>query len=446
MLSVLVVLVVFFGLTVFLLDLMFRHAAERSLREVLDAQMVALVAAADPDGPESATPTALLDTRFDTPGSGLYAEIRSASGETIWRSQSATGSQVQFGPPLEAGARQFMFTEVAGTNTRLAVSSRSIVWDDIKGARFTFSVASSLDPYYEQVAAFRQQLIGWFTGLALALVATLALLLRWMSQPMRRLEIEIKEVEGGERDRLGEAWPVELTPITGNLNALLDSERTRIKRYRDTLGNLAHSLKTPLAVMRQSLAQVEPGTKSALDAEIDRMTDIIEHQMKRAVTSGGVLLGQAPVDVPPIISDLRVALLKVYGNKDLLFETSVEPGAQFIGDRADLTELLGNLLDNACKWARGRVRIQATVESPAIDTRKALRLVIEDDGPGIAEADRAKVLQRGGRADEATPGHGLGLSMVHDTVALYGGSMRIDGSGFGGARFDLRLPGRATAA
>lgn len=445
MLSVLLVLVVFFGLTVFLLDLMFRHAAERSLREVLDAQMVALVAAADPDGPESAAPTALLDTRLDTPGSGLYAEIRSASGETIWRSQSATGAQVQFGPPLEAGARQFMFTEVAGTQARLAVSSRSIVWDDIKGARFTFSVASSLDPYYEQVAAFRQQLIGWFTGLAIALVATLAMLLRWMSQPMRRLESEIKEVEAGERDRLGDAWPLELTPVTSNLNALLEGERTRIKRYRDTLGNLAHSLKTPLAVMRQSLTRVESGTKAVLDVEIDRMTDIIEHQMKRAVTSGGVLLGQTPVDVSPVITELRAALLKVYGNKDLLFETAIESSAQFIGDRADLTELLGNLLDNACKWARGRVRIQANVDSPAIDTRKALHLVIDDDGPGIAEEDRARVLQRGGRADEATPGHGLGLSMVHDTVALYGGSMRIDSSSFGGAHFELRLPGRSSA-
>jgi two-component system sensor histidine kinase PhoQ len=142
---------------------------------------------------------------------------------------------------------------------------------------------------------------------------------------------------------------------------------------------------------------------------------------------------------------LRAALLKVYGNKDLLFETAIEGSGQFIGDRADLTELLGNLLDNACKWARGRVRIQATVDSPAIDTRKALHLVIDDDGPGIAEADRARVLQRGGRADEAIPGHGLGLSMVHDTVALYGGSMVIDSSSFGGARVELRLPGRPAA-
>jgi two-component system, OmpR family, sensor histidine kinase PhoQ len=443
MLSVFVVLVVFFGLTVLLLDMLFRHAAERSVHEVLDAQMVALVAAADPDGPESVTPTALLDTRFDTPGSGLYAEIRSASGESIWRSQSTTGSTVQFGPPLEGGQRQFFFTQIAGTQVELAVASRGIVWPDLHGApaRFTFSVASSLEAYRDQVAGFRQQLVGWFAGLAFLFVATLALLVSWLSLPMRRLEREIKEVEAGKRESLGDQWPQELTLITGNLNALLEGERQRIKRYRDTLGNLAHSLKTPLAVMRQSLGATAAPDKRALDAEIERMSEIIEHQMKRAAASGGVLLGQAPVDVAPIVAELRVALTKVYGNKDLLFETAIGAGAQFIGDRADFTELLGNLLDNACKWARGRVRIAVSVDGSA-DTRSALGLVIEDDGPGIAQADRARVLKRGGRADEAMPGHGLGLSMVHDTIALYGGAMSIGESDLGGARFDLKLPGR----
>ena len=443
MLSVFVVLVVFFGLTVFLLDMLFRHAAERSLREVIDAQMVALVAAADPDGPESVTPTALLDTRFDTPGSGLYAEIRSASGESIWRSQSTTGTEVQFGPALEGGARTFFFTEIAGTPIRLAVASRGIVWDDLHGqpARFTFSVASNLEAYQEQVAGFRRQLVGWFAGLVVLFVATLALLLRWLSEPVRRLEREIKEVEAGKREQLGEEWPTELAAVTGNLNALLEGERTRIRRYRDTLGNLAHSLKTPLAVMRQSLGAGGAG-KDALNGEIDRMSGIIEHQMKRAAASGGVLLGQAPVDVAPIVTDLRLALIKVYGNKDLLFEAAVAPDAQFIGDRADLTELLGNLLDNACKWAKGNVRIAVSVNANA-DSRAALQLVIDDDGPGIAASDRARVLERGGRADEATPGYGLGLAMVHDTVALYGGSMRIESSSLGGARFELALPGRA---
>jgi two-component system, OmpR family, sensor histidine kinase PhoQ len=446
MLSVFGVLMVFFGLTVFLLDMLFRDAAERSLREVLDAQMVALVAAADPDGPETVTLTALLDTRFETPGSGLYAEIRSASGESIWRSQSATGTAVQFGPPLEGGDRQFLFTQIAGTPIRLAVASRGIVWDlHGKPARFTFSVASSLEAYEQQVASFRQQLVGWFAGIALLFVATLALLLRWLSQPMRRLESQIKEIEAGVRQRLGEQWPIELTVVTSNLNALLDGERTRIQRYRDTLGNLAHSLKTPLAVMRQTLGMSgrsgDAAANSALNIEIDRMSEIIEHQMKRAAASGGVLLGQAPVDVAPLVAELRGALIKVYGNKDLLFETAVAPEAQFIGDRADLTELLGNLMDNACKWAVSRARIEVWV-APAADSRAALRVVVEDDGPGIAEEHRAKVLERGGRADEDTPGHGLGLAMVHDTVALYGGSMRIESSRLGGARFDLSLPGR----
>jgi two-component system, OmpR family, sensor histidine kinase PhoQ len=445
LLAVFTVIVAFFALTVFLLDIVFRHAAEQSLRDVMDAQMVALIAAADPDGPESVTPTALLDTRFETPGSGLYAEIRSASGESIWRSQSTTGTPVQFGPALEGGERKFMFTEIAGTDIRLAVASRGIVWDNLHGesARFTFSVASSLETYEAQIHSFRQQLVGWFAGLAGLLVATLAGLLRWVSQPMRRLEREIKDVEAGKRESLGESWPRELTAVTSNLNALLDGERQRIKRYRDTLGNLAHSLKTPLAVMRQSLGHVDGATKQALDAEIDRMTDIIEHQMKRAVTSGGVLLGQQPVDLAPLVTELRAALIKVYGNKDLLFETSIAAGAQFIGDRADITELLGNLLDNACKWCRGRVRIVATVAADATDSRHALRIVIDDDGPGIAEVNRARVLQRGGRVDEATPGHGIGLSMVHETVALYGGTMRIDASEMGGARFELALPGRS---
>ncbi|HEU5136333.1 MAG TPA: ATP-binding protein [Steroidobacteraceae bacterium] len=442
LLSVFIVLVAFFGLTVFLLDRVFQRAAERSLRELIDAQMVALIAAADPDGPESVTPTAVLETRFDTPGSGLYAEIRSASGESIWRSQSTVGTEVQFGPPLEGGERSFFYTEIAGTKIRLAVASRGIVWDDLHGqpARFTFSVATSLEGYEAQLASLRQQMVGWFVGMAVLLVATLALLLRWLLKPVRRLELEIKEVEAGTREHLGDAWPRELSAVTSNLNALLYGERTRIRRYRDTLGNLAHSLKTPLAVMRQSLG-AGGANKDALNAEIDRMSGIIEHQMKRAAASGGVLLGQAPVDVAPIVSELRVALLKVYGSKDLLFETPVQPDAQFIGDRADLTELLGNLLDNGCKWARARVRIEVWIDGKA-DSRAALRLVVDDDGPGIAEADRAKVLQRGGRADEATPGYGLGLSMVHDTVALYGGTMRIDSSSFGGARFELALPGR----
>jgi len=171
------------------------------------------------------------------------------------------------------------------------------------------------------------------------------------------------------------------------------------------------------------------------------MSGIIEHQLKRAAASGGALLGQATVDVAQVAAELRGALLKVYANKDLSLELAVAPGTQLVGDRGDLTELLGNILDNACKWCRSRVRLTAGSDESA-DPRERLSLVMEDDGPGISEADRARVLERGVRADQNVPGHGLGLAMVHDTVDLYGGRLSIDTSPLGGARVTVRLAGR----
>ncbi|MCB1625875.1 MAG: GHKL domain-containing protein, partial [Pseudomonadales bacterium] len=295
--------------------------------------------------------------------------------------------------------------------------------------------------YEAQLRRFRQQLISWFAALTLLLMLTLAFLMRWVLAPVRRLEQEIKAVESGQRDQLGTAWPRELVAVTTNLNALLEGERTRIRRYRDTLGNLAHSLKTPLAVMRSSIEGVSRTSQTdALSGEIDRMSGIIEHQMRRAATSGGRLLGTAPCSVLEIVSELRAALLKVHGGKDMSIVVEVDPAVRFIGDRADLTEALGNVLDNACHWCRERVRFIATINSHA-DARHALTISIEDDGGGIAPADRERVLRRGGRADESIPGHGLGLAMVQETVNLYGGTLSIGVSEWGGAKLELTLPG-----
>jgi len=177
-----------------------------------------------------------------------------------------------------------------------------------------------------------------------------------------------------------------------------------------------------------------------LGSEIDKMSGIIEHQLKRAAASGGALLGQAPVDVVAIVTELRATLLKVYARKDLSIEL-VTSQAQFVGDRGDLVELLGNVLDNACKWCRSLVRL--TIENDVYAaSRWRLKIVIEDDGPGISEEDRRRVGQRGIRTDEKVPGHGIGLAMVHETVEMYGGSLKIEASQLGGARFVVRLPGR----
>ena len=436
--SVSLPLALFFGVMMLVLDSGFRVLSQRSVGEVLDRQMVGLIAAAEPQPNGSYAPAPhTLDPRLETPHSGLYAQIRSPLHE--WRSPSTVGLDADFGGLLAGGQRDLSYGMFG--HDRVAIASRSIQFeDDPSGARsLTFSVAASLSPYEEQLWRFRRELIGWFIGLMLALLVTLAALLRWVLSPVRRLEREIHEVEEGRSDSLGGGYPRELAGVARNLNALLVGERKRVARYRDTLGNLAHSLKTPLAVIRASL-HGEEGALPRASAQIDRMRDIIEHQLKRAAASGGALLGQAPVEVAQVAAELRGALLRVYADKDLAIELAVPPSAQFAGDRGDLTELLGNLLDNACKWCRSRVRLSATVEGA--DTRERLTLLVEDDGPGISQQDRARVFQRGVRADETVPGHGLGLAMVRDTVDLYGGRLVIDSSPLGGARFTLRLPGR----
>jgi two-component system sensor histidine kinase PhoQ len=431
-------LALFFGVMMLVLDSGFHALSEHSMQELLDSQMVGLIAAAEPqpNGGYAPAPHA-LDPRLATPRSGLYAQIRSQLHE--WQSPSNAKADVDFGPLLAHGERNTTYTSFG--HDRVAIESRAIQFeDDPKGQRtLTFSVAVSLTPYEEQLWRFRQELVGWFIGLMVLLLVTLAALMQWVLAPLRRMGREIHEVEEGRSDALGAGYPRELSGVAGNLNTLLIGERKRVARYRDTLGNLAHSLKTPLAVMRASLPREAPA--GAMGAEIDRMTDIIEHQLKRAAASGGALIGQAPVDVGQVAAQLRGALVHVYAHKDLALELAVPAGSQFIGDRGDLTEVLGNVLDNACKWCHSRVRLTASVDEGAA-ARERLVLEVEDDGPGISEADRVRVLQRGVRTDESVPGHGLGLAMVRDTVDLYGGRMSIASSPLGGARLTLRLPGR----
>jgi two-component system, OmpR family, sensor histidine kinase PhoQ len=439
--SVSVPLALFFGVMMMVLDSGFRELADRSLQQLLDSQMVALIAAAEPqpDGkyaPESND----LAARLRTPRSGLYAQIVSSKSNAVWRSPSAAGASIDFGPVRVPGSRDISYS--FNGHERIEIESRGIEFEDRTGhVELTFSVAASLTPYEQQLWAFRRQLFGWFSGLMLLLLAALAGLLRWVLSPVRRMEREIHEVEEGRSDALGAGYPRELSGVATNLNTLLIGERKRVARYRDTLGNLAHSLKTPLAVMRAALSSNNSVSGAVLNPEIDRMSAIIEHQLERAA-SGGALLGQAPVEIAPIVAELRVALLKVYARKDLSIELVISPGCQFVGDRGDLTELLGNVLDNGCKWCRSVVRLTVSVDD-SVAARERLEIRVEDDGPGISAEDRIRIGQRGVRTDETVPGHGIGLSMVQDTVELYAGKITIGASSaLGGAAFEIRLPGR----
>ena len=439
LISVTLLLLLFFGVMVVVLDARFRRLAEDSLRELLDAQLVTLIASAEPDSSGHLVPRlSELDQRFTAMKSGLYATVAAGSAEPYWRSPSSTGSVLQLGSLQQPGKRDFRYLR-DDRGERLASLSVGLQWED-EGV-LTFSVANDMAPYDLQLSRFRQGLWGGFTVVAVLLLLALAVLLRWALAPLRRLEGQIRSVERGEREQLDDRWPAELSGVVANLNTLLSAERTRIARYRDTLGNLAHSLKTPLAVLRSTFAPGAPGAEQ-VNAEVDRMSAIVEHQLRRAATSGGASVGRQAVELLPIAQELRGALLKVHAGKDFALAVQISPQLMFVGDRDDLTEALGNLMDNAAKWCRAQVQVSAKLDDAAGASRK-LCIWVEDDGPGVPVSDRQRVLQRGVRADEQTPGHGLGLAMVGDMAGMYGGLLTLGESGLGGARLELRLPGRA---
>ena len=255
------------------------------------------------------------------------------------------------------------------------------------------------------------------------------------------MEREIHEVEEGRSETLGGGYPRELSGVATNLNALLIGERKRVSALPR---HARQSRAQPEDPARGDAREPAGGSRwpAALGGEIDRMNGIIEHQLKRAAASGGALLGQAPVEVAPLAAELRAALLKVYAGKDLAIELAIAPAAQFIGDRGDLTELLGNLLDNACKWCRGRVRLSAAADAARASRASGSAWSSRMTGRASPRPTARACCERGVRADENVPGHGLGLAMVRDTVDLYGGTLASTARPSAGRALALRLPGR----
>lgn len=440
--SVSLLLSLFFGVTILALDFVFRDMSRRAIQDRLEVQVLALLSASEEDFSGGLRPDQLAEPRFDNPGSGLYGEIVRVDGLPSWRSKSLTGTGIEF-PHLSVGERRFGELRRADGSSVLSLSM-GIEWQFRNGVMrpFVYSVAESLEPYYAQLNRLRGRLFGWFGALMVLLLGAFAVMMRRLLAPLRRVEHEIEAIEAGALTELGGGYPRELLGVTTNLNALLRSERERLARYRNTLGNLAHSFKTPLAVMRNLLSTDQGRELSVarqLDEQVGRMDDIVKYQLRRAAASGGTGLGTAPTDVRDALEALRGALLKVYVERGLTCELSVAEGCTFTGDREDLTEIAGNLLDNAFKWARATVRVTADrVVSPTA-RRDGLRLVIEDDGPGIPLDSRAKVLERGARLDERVAGQGIGLSVVRELVELNGGVIDIDVSALGGARIEVKI-------
>lgn len=407
-------------------------------QEVLQAQFLALVAAAELEADGRLVPSGAVDPRLSVPGSGLYASIQPAAGGSGWWSVSSTGDRYDPGEPVASSHYRFRRTALAD-GTPLLVLNREISWETGERARpFVISVAESLLPYQAGVAEVRRALLLGALLLAALLAAGALLALRLGLRPLRQLGRQIGQIESGERSQLEGTWPRELEEVSANLNLLLGSERARKERYRNTLDNLAHSLKTPLAVLGELHREESSGEWRR---QLERMQAIIDHQLRKASAAGSVS-SVTPTRLAGSLRGLVAALAKLHAARGVMIESHADEDAAFPMDTGDFLELAGNLLDNACKFARSRVRVDLrTLVQPG--WRKAgLLLVVDDDGPGIPAMHRQAVLERGARIDTAVEGQGIGLAASAEIVAAHGGTLAIDDSTLGGARVVVSLPGR----
>jgi two-component system sensor histidine kinase PhoQ len=441
--SVSVLLLVFFGATIAVLDRAFTEAGEQARRDILDGHLVGLLAAAEPDDTgKLVMPERLREPRFERIGSGLYAELRDGEGEVLWRSRSALGLEVPDGVVPELGNHLFG-REALEDGTPLLTLALTVDWELENGESqiYLFKVAESLDGFNAQVSGFRRQLFGWFAAVAFTMLIAFSMLLRGLLKPLRQIETEITEIEEGDRVSLSTRFPTELTGVARNMNLLIDSERARSDRYRYTLDNLAHSLKTPLAAMRALLnerRQEKFGER--FNEQIDRMDEIVRYQLRKPAASVADNLVLAPVPVEKEVTRLIDGLRKVYHDKAPEFDVRIAKGMQFRGDTGDFLELAGNLLDNACKWCERKVRVSVVPSVGARAVASGMVLTVSDDGPGIPEDAAEALLQRGMRLDESTPGHGIGLAVVKDIAHSYGGRLSIKRSNLGGAEITVSIP------
>ena len=410
-----------------------QRAHEDSVRAArfarLQTHVYLLLAGAEVDaGGALVMPASFPEPRLSLPGSGLYASIVNASRGETWRSASTVGIAAPF--LREVGTGQWRTEVVNAAGRAYLAVGYGVSWASNAGSvPLVLSVLEDKADFDREIAVFERTSWGWLGGAAMLLLVSQTLLLRWGLAPLRRATDEVRAVEHGEQTRVEGRYPAEVAALTDNLNTLIAQERLRQTRYREALSFLAHSLKTPLAVLRNALS--EPAQLAvAVDAQVKRMDDIVQHQLGRAAASGASRF-LPPLALAPILERVRDSLAKVHADKALAFTLDCAPALAWRLDEGDAFELLGNLMDNAAKWAKARVAVSVRRNGDRLHLR------VDDDGPGFA--DTHAVLQLHVRGDEKVPGHGVGLAVVSDLVAGHDGELDLSRSDLGGARVEVVL-------
>jgi two-component system sensor histidine kinase PhoQ len=432
-------LIVALGTIGFVMDNAFKEKTIHLVEERLEGYVFALITATEVNQNNQLEVHEILPIpKLNQPGSGIYAQI--SGNDFSWKSPSILGITLPTPNKIKAGITEFNAPLMFEDKEFFRMTKGLVFESELGEIPFVLSVTEDAKNYFRELKEFQENLWFWLIITSVILLGVQGLIMNWSLSPLKRLTANLADLEKGKIDKVGSDYPPELEGLTSNLNKLLENERSNIERQRKTLGDLAHSLKTPLSVIHSELESQEHANKELLREQILNMDDIVAYQLKRAAVAGHRTF---TVGVPVIdnIEKIIRTLNKVYHSKNVKSHMQIAPGAEFYGERGDLLELLGNLLENAYKWCDQNISI--TVKTLTLQNRKRTGLIIEiaDDGPGIPESKRDALLGRGVRGDEKVKGHGIGLSIVSDIVESYQGSIEIDYHCLlKGAHFTITLP------
>jgi signal transduction histidine kinase len=445
-------------LTGIALSTLYRHAVERAFDRRLDVYLRTLVAdVASPEEGGDKFPQSIGEPLFELPLSGWYWQVTrlDAKKPDVRSSRSLWDSSL---PHLAADQTNVEYRQgyaQGPEDQRLRLVERNIDLGD--EGKYLIAVAGDASEIDDETRSFDRAISLTFGALTLALLLTTALQVRFGLAPLTRISQRLAAIRSGRAERLEGQFPVEIAPLARETNALIDANREIVERARTHVGNLAHALKTPLSVIvNEAAARGEEPLAKKVREQADIMRDQIARQLERARLAARPTVVSTLTDVPPVITALARTMEKLYRARDIAIAVDVPEHAFFRGEQQDLEEMLGNLVDNGCKWAQSRVAIEvvavqanAEAERGARSTKPdgadksekpRLRIIVDDDGPGLSPEERDQVARRGQRLDETKPGSGLGLSIVVELAALYDGALTFGTAPIGGLRAELALP------
>ncbi|MEA2975351.1 MAG: hypothetical protein QOF19_871 [Alphaproteobacteria bacterium] len=438
--------VVILIVTAVVLSSLYRHAVERTFDRRLELYLRTLVAdLTSPEEPGIRFAQSLSEKPFDLPLSGWYWQVARLDGKKDVRSSRSLWDgglpHLQRAEvPTEIGEPRTGYVQGPEDVTLRLAELPLDLGDD---GRFLVSVAGDASEIEDETYAFYRTLAITFGALTVVLLLTTMFQVRFGLAPLKRISEALTAIRSGTAERLEGKFPDEIAPLARETNALIDANREIVERARTHVGNLAHALKTPLSVMvNEASSRGDDPFAMKVREQTDIMRDQVTRHLERARLAARLTVIATLTDVSPVVTSLARSMEKIHRDKELAIEVDAPEHARFLGERQDLEEMVGNLLDNACKWAQSRVAVEVICERlDAGSDRQVVRIVVDDDGRGLSPSEREQVAHRGRRLDETKPGSGLGLSIVVELAGLYGGALNLGTAPIGGLRAELVLPG-----